>query len=55
MPAPQPGGVVGSIPGLIGCLQASEAIKIIAGCGEVLSGKLYWTNLLTLQHQIIEL
>ena len=55
MPVPQPGGVVGSIPGLIGCLQASEAIKIIAGCGEVLSGKLYWTNLLTLQHQIIEL
>lgn len=55
LPQPQPGGVIGAIPGVIGCLQAAEVIKIIAGCGEVLSGKLYCTNLLTLQHEIIEL
>lgn len=55
IPPTQPGGVIGSIPGVIGCMQASEVVKIIAGCGEVLSGKLYCTNLLTLRHEIIEL
>lgn len=33
-------GVLGIIPGIIGNLQALEAIKVIAGIGEVLSGKL---------------
>ena len=55
LPPPSTGGVIGAIPGIVGCTQAAEAIKIIAGCGEVLSGKLYCTNLLTLQHEIIEL
>ncbi len=33
-------GVLGILPGIIGNLQALETIKIIAGIGEVLSGKL---------------
>ncbi|MBT4066794.1 MAG: molybdopterin-synthase adenylyltransferase MoeB [Euryarchaeota archaeon] len=33
-------GVIGVIPGLIGCIQASEAIKIILEIGTPLSGKL---------------
>ena len=33
-------GVLGIIPGIIGNLQALEAIKVISGVGEVLSGKL---------------
>jgi len=33
-------GVLGIIPGIIGNLQALETIKVIAGIGEVLSGKL---------------
>jgi len=33
-------GVLGIIPGIIGNLQALEAVKVIAGLGEVLSGKL---------------
>ena len=33
-------GVLGVIPGIIGNLQALEAIKVITGVGEVLSGKL---------------
>lgn len=33
-------GVLGIIPGIIGNLQALEAIKVITGIGEVLSGKL---------------
>ncbi len=55
MPQPRPGGVMGAIPGIVGCMQAAEAIKIITGCGEVLSSKLYLTDLLSLQHEIIEI
>lgn len=33
-------GVLGVIPGIIGTLQALEAIKVLTGIGEVLSGKL---------------
>ncbi|GAC1532550.1 MAG: molybdopterin-synthase adenylyltransferase MoeB [Sediminibacterium sp.] len=33
-------GVVASLPGIIGTLQANEVIKIITGAGEVLSGRL---------------
>ncbi|MEL6917303.1 MAG: HesA/MoeB/ThiF family protein [Bacteroidota bacterium] len=33
-------GVLGVIPGIVGNLQALEAIKVITGIGEVLSGKL---------------
>ena len=55
IPPAQPGGVIGSIPGVIGSIQATEAIKIIVGCGEVLSGKLYLVDLLSLRHNIIEI
>lgn len=34
-------GVLGVLPGIIGCLQASEVIKIVTGVGEVLAGKLF--------------
>ncbi|MBR9922828.1 MAG: molybdenum cofactor biosynthesis protein MoeB [Bacteroidetes bacterium] len=49
-PAPPPpeavpdcaeGGVLGILPGIIGTLQASEAIKVLAGIGEPLDGKLW--------------
>lgn len=33
-------GVLGVLPGIIGCFQAVEVIKIITGIGEVLNGKL---------------
>lgn len=33
-------GVVGVLPGVIGCMQALEAIKVITGLGDSLSGKL---------------
>ena len=39
-PSCSAGGVVGILPGLVGVLQASEAIKIIAGIGEPVVGKL---------------
>jgi len=48
-PAPPPpglvpscaeGGVLGVLPGIIGCLQTLEAIKIVIGQGDTLTGKL---------------
>ena len=47
MPAP-PKGVIGVTPGLVGCVQANEVIKIICGYGEILSGKLWYIDLKTL-------
>jgi adenylyltransferase/sulfurtransferase len=38
-------GLLGVLPGMIGCYQASEAIKVITGYGEVLSGKLLTINI----------
>src|SRR5690606_24048235 len=37
-------GVIGAIPGIIGSLQALEAVKIITDVGQVLSGKLLLFN-----------
>lgn len=34
------GGVLGVLPGVIGTIQATEAIKLLAGIGETLAGKL---------------
>ena len=34
------GGVIGVLPGIIGTIQSAEALKIILGLGEILSGKL---------------
>lgn len=39
-------GVIASLPGIIGTLQANEAIKMITQTGEVLSGKLLTMNVL---------
>ena len=47
------GGVLGVLPGLIGTVQASEAIKVITGIGEPLSGKLWLWNALTMTSQIV--
>ena len=55
LPPPSTGGVIGVLPGIVGCTEAAEAIKIIIGCGEVLSGKLYLIDLLSLRHEIIEI
>ncbi len=41
------GGVLGVLPGIVGSRQALEAIKIICGIGETLSGKLLTIDTLT--------
>jgi adenylyltransferase/sulfurtransferase len=42
------GGVLGVLPGIIGSLQANEAIKLLAGIGEPLIGKLLLLDAATL-------
>ncbi len=46
-------GVIGVLPGLIGALQATEAIKILTGVGEPLSGKLLTFDALTMRQDIV--
>jgi sulfur-carrier protein adenylyltransferase/sulfurtransferase len=46
VPACGEAGVLGVLPGIIGSWQAAEAIKVITGMGEPLSGKLLVINLL---------
>jgi adenylyltransferase/sulfurtransferase len=40
VPSCAEGGVLGILPGLIGCIQATEAVKLILGNGEPLIGRL---------------
>ncbi|MBK8502125.1 MAG: molybdopterin-synthase adenylyltransferase MoeB [Saprospiraceae bacterium] len=41
IPSCSEGGVLGVLPGIIGSMQANEAIKILAGIGSTLSGRLF--------------
>jgi adenylyltransferase/sulfurtransferase len=41
VPSCSVGGVLGVLPGIIGSMQANEAIKILAGIGTTLSGRLF--------------
>ena len=40
IPSCQEAGVLGAVPGLVGSLQAVEALKLVAGAGESLVGRL---------------
>ena len=42
-------GVLGVLPGIIGCLQALEVIKVITGVGDTLNGRLYLFDALTFE------
>ena len=46
-------GVLGVLPGLVGTLQATEALKIILALGEVLSGRLLLVDALAMRFQTI--
>jgi adenylyltransferase/sulfurtransferase len=49
------GGVLGVLPGLIGTIQATEAIKLITGIGEALVGRLLLYDALTMRVRQITL
>jgi len=46
-------GVLGVLPGLVGTLQAAEALKIVLELGEVLSGRLLLVDALSMRFQTI--
>lgn len=48
-------GVLGVLPGLVGTIQATEAIKLILGTGTPLIGRLLLIDALTMQFRTIEL
>ena len=47
------GGVLPTLAGIIGCMQANEAIKYITDTGEILAGRMLIFDALTLQSRII--
>lgn len=49
------GGVLGVLPGVIGTLQATEAIKLIAGIGEPLTGRLLLFDALATSFRVMKL
>ncbi|KAL6555515.1 Adenylyltransferase and sulfurtransferase MOCS3 [Orobanche hederae] len=49
------GGVLGVVPGIIGCLQALEAIKIAASVGEPLSGRMLLFDALSARIRIVKI
>jgi sulfur-carrier protein adenylyltransferase/sulfurtransferase len=49
------GGVIGVLPGLVGTIQATEAIKLITGIGETLAGRLMLVDALRMRVRTIEL
>ena len=48
-------GLLGVLPGIIGCVEANEVIKIITGIGEVLSGKIFSIDLLSMESNIFNI
>jgi adenylyltransferase/sulfurtransferase len=55
VPSCAEGGVLGVLPGTVGTLQATEAIKLILGIGEPLIGKLLLYDALDLSFQYVKL
>ena len=55
VPSCAEGGVLGVLPGLVGTIQATEAIKLIAGIGESLAGRLLLIDALTMQFRTIRI
>lgn len=49
VPSCAEGGVLGVVPGLLGTLQATEALKLLLGVGETLSGRLLVIDALTMR------
>ncbi len=55
VPSCAEGGVVGVLPGLIGIIQATEAVKIITGIGTTLSGRLLLFDALKMSFRELKL
>lgn len=47
-------GVLGAVPGVIGAVEACQAIKLLAGFGDLLEGRLWTIDLLTMETMIFD-
>ncbi len=55
VPSCQEAGILGSIGGIMGCIQATEAIKLLLGIGETLVGKLLIMDALSMDFRKVKL
>jgi adenylyltransferase/sulfurtransferase len=55
VPSCAEGGVLGVLPGIVGCIQAMEAIKLILGQGQPLIGRLLVFDALTMKFRELKL
>ena len=55
VPSCAEGGVLGVLPGIIGTIQAAEAIKLVIGAGDTLAGRLLLVNALTMDFRTMRL
>lgn len=55
VPSCAEGGVLGILPGIIGCLQANEAVKLLVGVGEPLFGRLVLFDALKMKFRELKL
>jgi len=47
-------GVIGFVPGILGCLEANEALKYVLGIGDLLTNKIMYVDLLRNSFDFIE-
>jgi adenylyltransferase/sulfurtransferase len=55
VPSCAEGGVLGVLPGIVGTIQAAEAIKLIIGAGETLAGRLLLFDALQMSFRTLKL
>jgi adenylyltransferase/sulfurtransferase len=55
VPSCAEGGVFGVLPGVVGCLQATEVIKLITGVGEPLVGRLLIFDAMSMRFRVMKI
>lgn len=48
-------GILGTVPGVLGAIQATEAIKYLVACGELLVGRMLTWNALNMEFREVQL
>lgn len=48
-------GVLGVLPGIVGCVEAAEVVKLITRCGEPLINRLFTIDVRTMQSHVLDL